>query len=554
MNTTNQAAKAKVAAGLKTPSRELSDFRPIHLTVIEGDEGGNGKVRVRGEFARADAATQNGRVYPKNLWEREIGRLSADLRSRKVFGELDHPADGRTSLSRVSHVVTSLTVEADGTVTGEAEILDTARGKDLKALLKGNCAVGVSSRGYGSTQTMDDGKEKVQEDYRLGTFDFVAEPADSGAYPTTFFESKERRKMDANEKPEQVEESTVNEEEVTKRVSAAVSEATSQVESQLRDEFAQKLPLLLAKVKADVREEVRGELLSDPAVAGAKVALESVKALLRPYILPEDVEGVLSEKDAEISRLRKTLADKDLKMKDIEEEMEKLSFLAKTTGYKYFLEKNLGDSADAAIVRAAIGDVSGYTDLTSLKARLESVQREIGEKREKVRLDEEKRSAEIDSRVAAERAKLEEQLQVQASARDSMVTREKDLQETVEKLNEALEKSMLASKLQALQLYGERKITGHPRAAEVRKILENSRFSTQDEVDEIIESVHVASAPANGGDDQEALRARVRRLTRGGISSTPVEEEKPRVKLQESTDYNGLGLGVEQIKKLSGIG
>jgi len=284
------------------------------------------------------------------------------------------------------------------------------------------------------------------------------------------------------------------------------------------------------------------------------VALESVKALLRPYILPEDVEGVLSEKDAEISRLRKTLADKDLKMKDIEEEMEKLSFLAKTTGYKYFLEKNLGDSADAAIVRAAIGDVSGYTDLTSLKARLESVQREIGEKREKVRLDEEKRSAEIDSRVAAERAKLEEQLQVQASARDSMVTREKDLQETVEKLNEALEKSMLASKLQALQLYGERKITGHPRAAEVRKILENSRFSTQDEVDEIIESVHVASAPANGGDDQEALRARVRRLTRGGISSTPVEEEKPRVKLQESTDYNGLGLGVEQIKKLSGIG
>jgi hypothetical protein len=436
-------------------------------------------------------------------------------------------------------------------IIGEAEILDTARGKDLKALLKSGCAVGVSSRGYGSTQTMDDGKEKVQEDYRLGTFDFVAEPADSGAYPTTFFESKEHRKMDANEKPE---ESTVNEEEVAKRVSAAVSEATSQVEAQLRDEFAQKLPLLLSKVKADLREEVRGELLSDPAVAGAKTALESVKVLLRPFVLPEDVEGVISEKDAEISRLRKTLADKDLKMKGMEEEQEKLAFLAKTTGYKYFLEKNLGDSADAAIVRAAIGDVSGYTDLTSLKTRLESVQKEIAEKREKVRLEEEQRASEIEARVASERVKLEEQLNAQAVARQTAASREKELTDTVVKLHEALEKSMEASKLQALQLYGERKITSHPKAAEVRKILENSKFSTQSEVDEIIESVHVATSPVSGGEDQEALRARVRRLTRGGMSSTPVEEEKPRVKLTESIDYNGLGLGVDQIKKLSGIG
>lgn len=160
-----------------TQQRELTEYTTIRLTVVESPEDSPSKVRVRGEFARADQATANGRVYPRGLWEREIKRMSTDLSGRKVFGELDHPADGRTLLSRVSHVLTDLRVDDNGLIVGEAEILDTSRGLDLKALLKGGCSVGVSSRGLGSTKTTKEGKEEVQDDYRLMTFDFVAEPA-----------------------------------------------------------------------------------------------------------------------------------------------------------------------------------------------------------------------------------------------------------------------------------------------------------------------------------------------------------------------------------------
>ena len=59
-----------------------------------------------------------------------------DLGRKKVLGELDHPADGKTSLKRVSHIITNLQVMDDGQIVGEAEVLNTEAGKTLKALIK----------------------------------------------------------------------------------------------------------------------------------------------------------------------------------------------------------------------------------------------------------------------------------------------------------------------------------------------------------------------------------------------------------------------------------
>ena len=40
-------------------------------------------------------------------------------------------------------------------------------------------------------------------------------------------------------------------------------------------------------------EQERSKLLTDPSVAGAKTALDGLKSLLRPYIVPEDVENIV---------------------------------------------------------------------------------------------------------------------------------------------------------------------------------------------------------------------------------------------------------------------
>ena len=145
---------------LESAGRLLTDVRSVKLQLVESADK-TGKVFVRGEFGRADLATENKRVYPRKLWEREFTRLETGLSQRQVFGELDHPTDGRTSLNRVSHIITNLQLGDDGIVVGEAEILDTERGKNLMAMLKAGCSVGVSSRGYGSTKANDKGEEII---------------------------------------------------------------------------------------------------------------------------------------------------------------------------------------------------------------------------------------------------------------------------------------------------------------------------------------------------------------------------------------------------------
>ena len=79
--------------------RLLTDVRFVQLSLDEAT--GDGKIKVKGEFAKCDIATENKRIYPEGVWNKEIGRLGRALGERRVFGEMDHPSDGRTSLNRV---------------------------------------------------------------------------------------------------------------------------------------------------------------------------------------------------------------------------------------------------------------------------------------------------------------------------------------------------------------------------------------------------------------------------------------------------------------------
>ena len=134
-------------------SKLLVDTMTFRCKVLEESKDGprGAKYVARGEFARSDRATENKRLYPHSLWERELGRMGKQLQEMKVYGELDHPMDGRTQLKRASHIVTDLHLEGE-IVVGTAYILDTDQGRNLKAILDAGGAVGVSSRGFGTTK------------------------------------------------------------------------------------------------------------------------------------------------------------------------------------------------------------------------------------------------------------------------------------------------------------------------------------------------------------------------------------------------------------------
>lgn len=89
------------------------------------------------------------------------------------------------SLKNVSHVVTNLKFVGNE-VIGEATVFDdpgpagTPAGRLLGALIRNDCTVGISSRGYGSVT--NDYKDTVVEEYKLVTFDCVHDPSTQKAF------------------------------------------------------------------------------------------------------------------------------------------------------------------------------------------------------------------------------------------------------------------------------------------------------------------------------------------------------------------------------------
>jgi len=63
----------------------------ITTTFTLTEDKGTGKLVARGEFGRYDTPTQNGRRYPKAIYEREVKKLQEDIKRRRVLAELDHP-------------------------------------------------------------------------------------------------------------------------------------------------------------------------------------------------------------------------------------------------------------------------------------------------------------------------------------------------------------------------------------------------------------------------------------------------------------------------------
>jgi len=158
-----------------------------NLQVLEESKS-NGTMRIAGVFQRAGQPNHNKRIYEKKLLEREMGKLEESINERRLMGELDHPSHDAVKLQNVSHLITKLSMRGDEMI-GEAEILGTPAGQVAQALIKGGVKLGISSRGMGSLTERQDGIKLVNDDFKLVTFDLVADPSTKGAFPGLVSES-----------------------------------------------------------------------------------------------------------------------------------------------------------------------------------------------------------------------------------------------------------------------------------------------------------------------------------------------------------------------------
>ena len=169
---------------------EYNDYA-ISPVIIEQNEKGEKEYYIEGVFMQSEIKNRNGRVYPKNIMEKEVGRYRKEfIEKDRAFGELGHPEGPTINLDRVSHLITSLEEDGDNYV-GRAKILSTPNGQIVRSLISDGAKLGVSSRGLGSLESKGDA-QYVKGDFQLATAaDIVGDPSAPEAFVEGIYEGVE---------------------------------------------------------------------------------------------------------------------------------------------------------------------------------------------------------------------------------------------------------------------------------------------------------------------------------------------------------------------------
>ena len=171
---------------MKLITEEITDAEYI----VE-ETNGKKNYAIKGIFMQSDIKNKNGRMYPKEILQREVVRYNREfINKNRAFGELGHPDGPTVNLERVSHMIKALYPEGNNFI-GEARVLDTPYGKIVKSLIDEGARLGVSSRGMG-TLSNSQGANVVNNDFYLATAaDIVADPSAPDAFVEGIMEGKE---------------------------------------------------------------------------------------------------------------------------------------------------------------------------------------------------------------------------------------------------------------------------------------------------------------------------------------------------------------------------
>jgi hypothetical protein len=159
---------------------EWTPFSYDFKMIKENREQNGGKLIMKGILQKAETLNQNGRMYPRDILEREVRNYQKFIRENRALGECDHPDSSVVELKKVSHIIREAHMEGN-VCFGTVEILDTPCGKILQSLVEAGVTLGISSRGVGSTRKSGD-HQIVQDDFQLICWDFVSEPSTPGAF------------------------------------------------------------------------------------------------------------------------------------------------------------------------------------------------------------------------------------------------------------------------------------------------------------------------------------------------------------------------------------
>lgn len=145
---------------------------------------------VHAVFQKAGIKNANGRIYPRNVLEKQVELYQQRIAEKRALGECNHPAESVIDLGRISHNIIELHWEGN-TVVGKLELnlspgyvkygICSTLGDTTANLLLNGYKIGVSSRGVGSVEQKM-GVLMVGDDFELICWDIVSDPSTPSAY------------------------------------------------------------------------------------------------------------------------------------------------------------------------------------------------------------------------------------------------------------------------------------------------------------------------------------------------------------------------------------
>jgi hypothetical protein len=572
----------------------------LEASIVESEDGSDKKLYAEGKIGHCGVATSNGRIYPLPIMSREVDRLQPRIQESSLYAAVDHPGDGKSRIRDTGAIIRALRIESDGTIWGKFQIIEeTDHGRNLAAILRAGGAVGVSSRGLGSTRPHHEaGQELVGEDFRLVAFDFVLDPAVSTAYPKFFSEQDEGLAEEVTtddlrakfpELIRSIEEQALGvasqttieamrtemEQDVEKALEQSREELREQfkaelypeVVKELKEDFAAKLVRATASIREDVEAVVRSELAADPEVAGAKLALEQIAKIVVPFKPPVDVKQVIDEKDGAIQKLEQSIKELEKKVEGAETAQQEATDHARNLGFRLYVEKRVSGRQDADSIREMVGDVGEIAAVEDLQQKVEAAVQSADKALEeaKIRVQDDmdaslkveqqkaklaKRRAdrlqEQDDALRQQVAALTERLEEGLASKDRTITRQaQQLDEMATRLDRAGE---IVEQMES-KAYASTRLAGHPNRREIMGRVERGEVRGKKRINQIAEN-------SDWSADEMGAQERVRSFFGRGREFAPEEDRRQRELMTENTggtpvpNMEHADITMEQIRAL----
>lgn len=230
---------------------------------------------IQGVFSTPGQKNRNGRIYPMNIWEREVAKYQEQIKSNSMntLGEWEHPS--RTSVDPLEAVMKIVELKMDnGLVVGKAKILNNNSPKtnQLKALIDEGYKIGVSSRGTGTV------RGDIVENFSLTTYDAVSSPSDYNANLQGLCESLESSVI--------LDSKVQIQDEIKEPIVEAKKELTLDEKKKLADEFVNKFSKVLNKATINEAMKVNSKMAAIQVIQMSiqKIQDEKVKDMLQSAV------------------------------------------------------------------------------------------------------------------------------------------------------------------------------------------------------------------------------------------------------------------------------